>query len=221
MLEIGNDWDRVLSKQFNSEYFKELLTFLEIEYRFNNIFPPGEDIFNAFKYCSFSDLKVVILGQDPYHEPGQAHGLAFSVRSGVKIPPSLRNIYKEMERDLGAPINQDGDLTYLAKQGVLLLNTVFTVREGQANSHKNKGWENFTDGVIEAVSGKKEPVVFLLWGKPAENKEKLIKSNLHLILKSSHPSPLSARRGFLGCSHFSKANEFLVSKGRKPINWIR
>lgn len=221
MLSLGADWGKVLSNQIDSDYFNELLTFLEVEYRFNNVFPPREDIFNAFKLCPFKDVKVLILGQDPYHEPGQAHGLAFSVKPGVKVPPSLKNIYKEMERDLGIPINQDGDLTYLAKQGVLLLNTVLTVREGEANSHKNKGWEIFTDGVIEAVSSKEQPVVFLLWGKPAENKEKLIKSNLHLILKSSHPSPLSARRGFLGCSHFSKTNDFLTSKGKTPINWIR
>lgn len=221
MLEIGNDWDRVLSEQFNSEYFNELLTFLEIEYRLNNVFPPREDIFNAFKLCPVDKLKVVILGQDPYHEPGQAHGLAFSVRPGVKVPPSLKNIYKEMERDLNLPVNQDGDLSYLAEQGVLLLNTVLTVREGEANSHKNKGWETFTDTVIKKVSLKYSSIVFILWGKQAEAKEKLIKSNVHLILKSPHPSPLSARRGFFGCSHFSKTNEFLISKGKKPINWIK
>lgn len=220
MLRLGGTWDKVLEKELKSEYFNELLTFLEIEYKFNNVFPPREDIFNAFRACDYDNVKVVILGQDPYHEPGQAHGLAFSVRDGVKLPPSLKNIYKEMEAEFGVNPGTNGDLTYLANQGVLLLNTVLTVRAHEAFSHRRKGWERFTDAVITGVGKKKEPVVFILWGKPAGEKEGLITGTNHLILKAAHPSPLSARRGFFGCDHFKKCNDYLISNNMSGINWV-
>lgn len=216
-LEIPENWEE-LSLECEKPYFKELSSYVYEEYRTHTIYPPMEDIFNALKYVSPGKVKVVILGQDPYHEPGQAHGLAFSVPCGVRIPPSLRNIFKEMEEDVRGACGA-GDLSYLAAQGVLLLNTVLTVRKGEANSHKNKGWEIFTDRILSILNEHECPKVFMLWGAPAAKKIPLITNPNHLILTAPHPSPLSAYRGFFGCGHFSKANEFLISKGLKPIQW--
>ena len=216
---LKNDWKPLLESEFSQEYYVKLRSFLKEEYETHTIYPDKYDIFNALHHTTYKNTKVVILGQDPYHGPNQAHGLSFSVKPGVTTPPSLRNIYKELKTDVGCSIPNNGFLNKWADQGVLLLNAVLTVRAGQANSHKNKGWEHFTDKIISLVNEKQDPVVFLLWGKNAQSKEKYITNPRHLILKSTHPSPLSAHRGFLGCKHFSKANEFLETNGRDTIDW--
>ena len=219
MLIIGNDWDKVLSSLLNSELYASIRSFLKSEYSTQIIYPPMNDLFNAFKLTPYSSVKVVILGQDPYHGEGQAHGLCFSVKEGVKPPPSLVNIYKEIENDLGIPAPKSGCLTKWATQGVMLLNTTLSVREGKPNSHSKCGWQDFTDEVIRLLSQREEPMVFLLWGANARSKKKLINSKKHLSLESVHPSPLSAFNGFFGCKHFSKANVFLINNGIKPIDW--
>lgn len=218
-MNIGNSWDERLKEEFDKPYYINLRQFLVNEYKTKNIFPHMNNIFNALKLTSYEDVKVVILGQDPYHGAGQAHGLSFSVQPGVRIPPSLLNMYKELQDDLGCYIPNNGYLVPWAKQGVLLLNTVLTVREGEANSHRNRGWENFTDRVIELLNERKDPIIFLLWGNNAKEKIKLITNPRHYILTTVHPSPLSANRGFMGCKHFSKTNEILKSLGEKEIEW--
>ena len=218
MVNIGNDWDTILDGEFEKEYYKGLREFLISEYKSKIIFPSMHDIFNSLKFTPYQDVKAVILGQDPYHEPNQAHGLCFSVKKGVPKPPSLVNIFKELQSDLGITPPDHGNLEDWAKQGVLLLNTVLTVRIGQANSHKGKGWEIFTDRVIELLNQRENPMVFLLWGANAKSKADLITNKRHLILTAAHPSPLSAHNGFFGCRHFSKANDFL-SKAGEHINW--
>lgn len=219
MVNIGNDWDAILKGTFETESYRELRTFLANEYRTRTVYPGMYDIFNALKLTSFSDCKVVILGQDPYHGEGQAHGLSFSVRDGVQPPPSLLNIFKELQDDVGIPAPQTGNLTCWAKQGVLLLNTVLTVCAHQPNSHKGKGWEQVTDDVINALNRKTTPVVFLLWGANARNKAKIVTNPIHIRLEAPHPSPLSAYNGFFGCKHFSKANAALIASGQTPIDW--
>ncbi len=219
MVNIGNDWDNILADEWEKPYYKELRAFLKTEYSTGRIFPNMHDIFNALKYTSFEDTKVVIIGQDPYHGEGQAHGLCFSVKEGVPHPPSLRNIFKELNSDVGKEIPKSGELTSWAKQGVLLLNAVLTVREANPNSHKDKGWEKFTDRVISELNRKQTPVVFLLWGAYAQKKAEIITNPLHKKLLSVHPSPLSASRGFMGCKHFSKANNLLKEAGLSEINW--
>ena len=216
---LKNDWKTYLSSEFEKDYYKNLRKFLVNEYNSTVIYPNMYDIFNALHFTSYSDTKVVILGQDPYHSPKQAHGLSFSVNPGVKTPPSLVNIYKELHSDLNCYIPNNGYLKKWADQGVLLLNTVLTVRNGEANSHKNKGWEEFTTQVIKVLNEKETPVVFILWGNNAISKESLITNPKHLIIKSVHPSPLSASRGFFGSKPFSKTNEFLISTNQKPIDW--
>ena len=219
MVNLGNKWDTVLQDEFKKEYYLKIREFLKFEYAHYRIFPNMHDIFNSLKLSDYDDIKVVIIGQDPYHEIGQAHGLAFSVQPGVAIPPSLRNIYKELHNDLGCYIPNNGFLEKWARQGVLLLNNVLTVREGQANSHKDCGWETFTDGVIRELNKSNKPIVYLFWGACAAKKEQLVTNPNHYILKSVHPSPLSANRGFFGCKHFSKANEILEKNGLSPIDW--
>lgn len=216
---MGNDWDVVLKDTFQKEYFKRLQTFLKEEYAQNTIYPKQEDIFNAFTYTPYEDVRVVMLGQDPYHGANQAHGLCFSVLQGMKIPPSLKNIYKELQQDIGFEVPDHGELTKWAKQGVLMLNTCLSVKDGQPASHTNHGWEIFSDEVISKVNDKEESVVFLLWGKHAQSKESLITNPKHLILKCAHPSPFSANQGFFGCRHFSKTNTFLKEQGFVPIDW--
>ena len=216
---IENDWLGPLNAEFRKPYYKELYNFINDEYRHRIIYPPAGDIFNALHLTPLADVKVVILGQDPYHEEGQAHGLCFSVKPPTAIPPSLENIYKELHDDLGCRIPNNGYLESWAKQGVLLLNTVLTVRAHAANSHQGKGWEHFTDAIIEAVETQNRPIVYMLWGRPAQMKIPMLTNPGHLILKAAHPSPLSAYRGFFGCRHFSQANEFLVKNGAEPINW--
>ena len=216
---LKNDWNEILKDEFSKDYYLSLREFLKNEYTTKIIYPDKYDIFNALHYTSYKDVKVVILGQDPYHGPNQAHGLSFSVSPGVKIPPSLLNIYKELNSDLGCYIPNNGYLKKWADQGVLLLNTSLTVRAGEANSHKNKGWEIFTDKIISLINEKTDPVVFLLWGNNAINKKKLITNKQHLILSSTHPSPLSASRGFFGSKPFSKINKFLISVNKAPIDW--
>lgn len=218
MVNIGNDWDKILKEEFKKDYYLKLREFLKIEYRNYEIFPDMYDIFNALKLTSYSDTKVVILGQDPYHDVNQAHGLAFSVNLGIKIPPSLLNIYKELRDEMGLFVPNNGYLVPWAKQGVLLLNTALTVRAHQANSHKGRGWEIFTDNIIKYLSEKKSPVIFLLWGSNARSKKSLI-GKTHYILEAPHPSPLSAHRGFFGCNHFKIANEILEKLGSEKINW--
>ncbi len=219
MVAIGNDWDEILKDEWKMPYYILLRQFLKEEYRTKTIYPDMYDIFNALKYTPFKDVKAVIIGQDPYHGPGQAHGLCFSVKRGVDIPPSLKNIYKELNNDIGFIEPNHGCLEDWAKQGVLMLNTVLTVRAGMAASHRGNGWERFTDRVIEKLNEKQTPVVFLLWGKPAAQKAKIITNPMHLKLEAPHPSPLSAHRGFFGCHHFSKTNQFLTQNGLDPINW--
>ena len=219
MISINNEWDEILKTEFEKEYFKSLMKFLENEYLTSRIYPKKDDIFNSMRNTSYSDVKAVIIGQDPYHGENQAHGMAFSVKEGVAIPPSLVNIFKEIKDDLGFEIPKSGYLMAWAKEGVLLLNTVLTVRAGEANSHKNKGWETFTDSIISHLNRREKPIVFLLWGAPAHKKQKLITNTNHFILTAPHPSPLSSYRGFFGCKHFSKTNELLSSIGEKPINW--
>ncbi|MBO5262385.1 MAG: uracil-DNA glycosylase [Clostridia bacterium] len=219
MVCLGNDWDSILAEEFKSPYYLKIREFLKSEYSSRTIFPPMHDIFNALKYTSFENTRVVILGQDPYHEVGQAHGLSFSVKKGVKIPPSLVNIYKELHDDIGMEIPSHGELTSWARQGVLLLNATLTVRHGQANSHQKIGWATFTDNVIKHLNKSTRPIVFLLWGGNARSKKAFITNKNHLVLESVHPSPLSAYGGFFGCKHFSKANEFLEKTGQAPINW--
>ena len=216
---IGNDWDLVLKEEFQKEYFINLKKFVDNEYDLKTIYPPYEDIFNAFKLTSINDVKVVILGQDPYHEKGQAHGLAFSTPEGRPIPRSLKNMFKEINQEYGYPIPKSGCLENWAKQGVFLLNTVLTVEEGNANSHSDCGWQIFTDNVIKILNNQTEPIVFLLWGKQAEKKKVLISNPNHLVLITSHPSPFSARRGFFGSNHFKLANEFLKEKRNDEIDW--
>ncbi len=219
MVKFGNDWDERLADEWRKPYYRALHEFLKQEYSSRRIYPDMYDIFNALCYTSFAATKVVIIGQDPYHGPGQAHGLCFSVKKGVALPPSLVNIYREIESDLGVTMPSDGDLTGWAKQGVLLLNTVLTVRAGQPNSHKDKGWEIFTDRVIAELNEKETPIVFLLWGAHAERKAAVITNPIHRKLSCPHPSPLSAHRGFFGCRHFSKTNQLLESFGETPICW--
>lgn len=219
MVNIGNDWDNILSDEWDKPYYKNLRAFLKEEYKNHTVYPDMHDIFNSLKYTSFADTKVVIIGQDPYHEPNQAHGLCFSVQKGVEPPPSLKNIYKELNSDIGMEIPTHGELTKWAQQGVLLLNTVLTVRRAQANSHKGRGWENFTDRVIGELNKKQTPVVFLLWGANARKKAEIITNPIHQKLITVHPSPLSAYGGFFGCKHFSRCNEILKSGGLTPIDW--
>jgi uracil-DNA glycosylase len=218
-VKFNNDWQEVLGDEFDKDYYQTLRQFLIGEYSSHTIYPDKNHIFNALHLTAYQDVRVVIIGQDPYHGPGQAHGLCFSVQPGVKTPPSLVNIYKELQNDLGCSIPNNGFLEKWAKQGVMMLNTVLTVRAGQAHSHKNKGWETFTSRVIELLNTREEPIVFLLWGRPAQEKAKLITGPQHLILRAPHPSPLSAHRGFFGCKHFSKTNAFLKTKGFAPIDW--
>lgn len=217
--EFNNDWDDLLKDEFEKEYYLNLRKFLINEYKTQKIHPSMYDIFNALKFTPYKDVKVVILGQDPYHGPNQAHGFSFSVKPGVQTPPSLRNMFKELNSDLGCFIPNNGFLEAWAKQGILLLNTVLTVREGQANSHKGKGWEIFTDRIIELLNKREEPIVFILWGRNAISKEALITNPIHKIIKSVHPSPLSATRGFFGSKPFSKTNDFLISINKEPIDW--
>ncbi len=219
MVNLGNDWDSILGDEFKKDYYLKIREFLKVEYRSQVIFPPMFDIFNALKYTSYKDTRVVILGQDPYHELGQAHGLSFSVKKGIKIPPSLVNIYKELNSDIGMEIPNHGELTSWAMQGVLLLNATLTVRQGQANSHQNIGWSIFTDEVIKRLNERQEPLVFILWGGNARSKKKYITNKSHLIIESAHPSPLSAYNGFFGSRPFSRANEFLKANNFKEINW--
>ena len=221
MVHIGNDWDEALSEEFNKDYYLKLREFLKAEYFSRTVYPPMNDIFNALKYTSLKETKVVILGQDPYHGPGQAHGLCFSVKNGIPAPPSLKNIYKEIESDLGVIMPPSTELTGWARQGVLLLNTTLTVREGAAASHKGQGWEILTDKIISLVGNKSTPTVFMLWGSHARAKRELITSSNHLVLECAHPSPLSAYNGFFGSRHFSRANEFLTSHGASPIDWTK
>lgn len=213
---IGNDWDSFLAEEFEKEYFKHIMDFIDEEYETKTVYPPRDEVFNAFKLTPLKDVKVVILGQDPYHEAGQAHGLCFSTPEGRPIPRSLKNIFKEIQSEYGYEIPESGCLESWAKQGVFLLNTVLTVREGEANSHSDCGWQIFTDRVIEILNNQEQPIVFLLWGKQAEKKKELLDNENHLVLITSHPSPFSARRGFLGCNHFKLCNEFLREN---EIDW--
>lgn len=219
MPPITNDWQLPLAEEFKKPYYKDLYKKVLEEYRTRQIFPNPDDIFNAFHLTPLKDVKVVILGQDPYHNDGQAHGLCFSVKPDVEVPPSLVNIYQELHDDLGCKIPNNGYLVKWAKQGVLMLNTVLTVRAHQANSHRGIGWEQFTDAVIRAVNAQERPIVFLLWGRPAQMKKSMLNNPKHLILEAPHPSPLSAYRGFFGCKHFSQTNAFLEKNGIEPIDW--
>ncbi len=221
MVKLGNDWDEILADEWEKPYYRALHAFLKEEYSTRRIYPDMYDIFNALRYTPYGEVKVVIIGQDPYHGKGQAHGLCFSVKKGVEPPPSLVNIYKELQDDLGIEPPPHGELTGWAKQGVLLLNTVLTVREGQPNSHKDKGREQFSDRVIGELNRKETPVVFLLWGANAERKAQIITNPIHNKLSAPHPSPLSAYRGFFGCRHFSKTNELLQKSRQQPIQWDR
>lgn len=216
---IGNKWDEILKEEYNEEYFKNLISFVKDEYKAKTIYPKENEVFNAFRYTDFDNVKVVILGQDPYHGPNQAEGLSFSVSNEVLKPPSLQNIFKELESDLGIPFPKKNSLKPWASQGVLLLNAVLTVEEHKPTSHKDKGWETFTDNVIKALNQKKEPVVFILWGAYARNKKSLITNPNHYIIESAHPSPFSARNGFFDSKPFSKTNEFLKSHNIEEINW--
>lgn len=219
MVKLNNDWDEILAPEFQKDYYLNLRQFLKSEYSTRTVYPPMFDIYNAFRYTPYSKVRVVIIGQDPYHEKGQAHGLCFSVGQNVKIPPSLLNIYKELYDDLGIPPANHGTLTKWAQQGVLLLNTSLTVREGQANSHRGKGWEIFTDNVIKILNERPEPIAFILWGRNARDKKAFITNRNHAVFEAAHPSPLSAYNGFFGCRHFSKVNAFLKSQGYEEIDW--
>lgn len=219
MVEMRNDWDVLISGEFDKEYYKALNGFLEDEYEKTTVYPEKGDIFNAFKSTPYKNVKVAIFGQDPYHGPHQAHGMCFSVKEGTRKPPSLINIFKELKNDLGIEIPQNGSLQAWADEGVLLLNSVLTVRAGEANSHKGKGWEMFTDRVITLLNDKEQAVVFLLWGANARAKKALITEKRHFILEAAHPSPLSAYKGFFGCRHFSKANDFLKRSNINPVDW--
>lgn len=218
-VKIHPSWQAELQSEFDKPYFEQLIAFVRAEYAQHTCYPPGSLIFNAFNQCPFDQVKVVLIGQDPYHEPGQAHGLCFSVNDGVQFPPSLRNIFQEINTDLGIPIPTSGNLTRWAQQGVLLLNATLTVREHAAGSHQKHGWETFTDDVIKLISDRKQHVVFILWGSYAQSKSALIDSTRHFVLKSAHPSPLSAYRGFFGNHHFSLTNMYLQKNGLAPINW--
>ncbi len=219
MVNIGNGWDELLAEEFRKDYYKKLQEFLKNEYSINIIHPNQNDIFNALKWTDYKDTRVVIFGQDPYHGENQAHGLAFSVERGVDIPPSLKNIYKEIAEETGAYIPDNGYLEKWARQGVLLLNSSLTVRDGEANSHKGKGWEILTDRIVEILNDRREPVIFLLWGNDAKRKEELITAHQHIILSAAHPSPLSASRGFFGCGHFKKVNNILRAMNKPEIDW--
>lgn len=220
MVTIGNDWDALLGDEFKKEYYLKIRSFLKEEYKTKIVYPDMYDIFNALKYTSYADTKVLLLGQDPYHGPGQAHGLAFSVKRDIPIPPSLKNMYAELKNDIdGFEVPTHGYLKKWADEGVMLLNTSLTVVGGMANSHSSIGWEILTDRIIQVLNEREDPVVFLLWGNNAKKKEKFITNERHLVLKAAHPSPLSAYNGFFGCKHFSKTNEFLISNGKKPIDW--
>ena len=218
-VKIDESWKKHLAPEFQKEYFKKLTDFVREEYHTARIYPPGNLIFNAFNLCPCDKVKVVIIGQDPYHGPGQAHGLCFSVNDGVQFPPSLQNIFKEIKSDIGSPIPTTGNLTRWAQQGVLLLNATLTVREHQAGSHQKKGWEEFTDAAIQSLAQEKEHLVFILWGAYAQKKGAFIDRERHLVLSSAHPSPLSAYNGFFGNRHFSRTNEYLVANGETPIEW--
>ncbi len=221
MIEIGNSWDEKLKLIWESEGFQKFLEMINHEYLMNTVFPPRNYIFNALKLTPFEKVKVVIMGQDPYHGEGEAHGLSFSVQKGIKVPPSLQNIYKELNSDLGIPIRQDGDLSGWAREGVLLLNAVLTVEKDKPASHRNLGWERLTDYIIKIVNQKEEPVVFILWGNFAKEKMKYITNPKHFVITSPHPSPFSARNGFFGSRPFSRCNDFLVNHGITPIDWGR
>ena len=218
-VKIDPVWKEKLREEFEKDYFTALTAFVREEYRTRQVFPPGNRIFNAFDLCPFDRVRVVIIGQDPYHNIGQAHGLCFSVNDGTEFPPSLVNIFKELNRDLGVPVPKSGNLERWAGQGVLLLNAILTVRAHQALSHQNKGWERFTDAAISVLNRDRENIVFMLWGAYAQNKGASIDPSRHLVLKTVHPSPLSASRGFFGCSHFSKCNEWLSARGIEPVKW--
>jgi uracil-DNA glycosylase len=218
-VKIERSWKSCLEDEFEKPYFEQLTGFVRDEYIKHTVYPPGALIFNAFEHCPFDKVKVVLLGQDPYHEPGQAHGLCFSVLKGTRFPPSLINIFKEIQLDLGKPIPENGDLTRWADQGVLLLNATLTVRAHTAGSHQNKGWETFTDAAIQRLATQREHIVYILWGSYAQRKGAIIDATKNLVLQSPHPSPLSASRGFFGNKHFSKANEYLVATGQEPIEW--
>ncbi len=217
-VKIASSWKTKLALEFDQPYFKTLADFVREEYQTQVVYPPGKLIFNAFEKCSFEEVKVVILGQDPYHGPGQAHGLCFSVNDGVSLPPSLKNIFQEIYNDLGKPIPSSGNLERWAVQGVLLLNAILTVRDHHPTSHQNKGWERFTDAVIKLIADEKENVVFLLWGKYAQDQGKVVDGRKHLVLKAAHPSPLSVKK-FFGCRHFSQTNDYLIKVGKTPIDW--
>lgn len=219
MVHIGNSWDDILSEEFKKPYYLALREFLKKEYATQTIYPNMYDIFNSLKYTSYEDVKAVIIGQDPYHGPNQAHGLCFSVKRGVMPPPSLQNIFKELKNDLGIDPPNNGELTDWARQGVLLLNAVLTVREGQANSHKGKGWEQLTDEIIRKLNDRDKPIAFILWGANAKAKAQFVTNPIHAVFTAAHPSPLSAYNGFFGCRHFSKVNSFLQQNGIAPIDW--
>lgn len=214
-----NDWQKVVGEEFEKPYYKGLRAFLKEQYANETVYPAKENIWTAFEHTPYSEVKVVILGQDPYHGPNQAHGLSFSVLPGVPLPPSLRNMMKELKEDLGCPVPKDGTLTKWADQGVMMLNTVLTVRKGEANSHRNQGWETFTDAVIHKLSERTEPVIFVLWGKPAQQKKRLIDLERHSVIEAPHPSPLSANRGFFGSRPYSKVNSLLQERGEEPIDF--
>ncbi|HJC21284.1 MAG TPA: uracil-DNA glycosylase [Candidatus Butyricicoccus avicola] len=219
MVQIGNDWDALLADEFHSEYYAQIRRVLKKEYAEHEVYPPMEDIFNALRYTAYADVKAVLLGQDPYHGPGQAQGLCFSVRPGVPLPPSLQNIFTELQNDMGLPAPHSGSLIPWAKEGVLLLNTTLTVRRGEPNSHSKIGWTRFTDAIIQKLNAHERPIVFLLWGGNARSKKKFITNPNHLVLETVHPSPLSVYQGFFGCRHFSQCNEFLMQHGIAPIDW--
>ena len=219
MAALDGKWAEVLDPEFHKDYYRKLYGFIRQEYASHTIYPPSDKLFTALHLTPLESVKVVILGQDPYHEPGQAMGMSFSVPEGVEVPPSLKNIYKEIHEDIGERIPESGDLTRWAEQGVLLLNAVLTVRAHQANSHKGKGWEQFTDAIIKAVDAEDRPIVFLLWGRNARDKKELIVNPRHLVLEAAHPSPLSAYNGFFGCCHFSKCNQFLEANGAGAVDW--